>query len=345
MTGGRRTGRRTRADLAPEVLAELAAEHGLRAGTVHVHPDGYAFLVEPGRTTRGDDLFIGGAGLRPAMHGDTVVVRARHTRRGRFERVDGQVVKVVTRRWERLLGVCRQGRSGAYLIPQDPRILYGCRLIAHRRRPTTATWWRRRSPSTRGRTTTSKRAWRPCSGRRATPGRDRSGDPPPRAADRVPARRPRRGGAHSVHDRRGDDRRARHRPPGARDQSPPVARLGDRPRAARPPRPAARHDRRRDRARLRRRRRRAARSGGRHAPPGRDRRRLRLRAARERPRPRGAGPRHQRLLPRSRAADAARGAFERHLQPRIPASTAWCKPCSSTAIATARCSAPRSSRA
>ena len=112
------------------MLAELAAEHGLRAGTVHVHPDGYAFLVEPGRTTRGDDLFIGGAGLRPAMHGDTVVVRARHTRRGRFERVDGQVVKVVTRRWERLLGVCRQGRSGAYLIPQDPRILYGCRLIA-----------------------------------------------------------------------------------------------------------------------------------------------------------------------------------------------------------------------
>ncbi|MEO6025485.1 MAG: hypothetical protein ABIR79_01275, partial [Candidatus Binatia bacterium] len=36
---------------APDALAALAAEHGLRSGTVSVHPDGFAFLIEPGRTS------------------------------------------------------------------------------------------------------------------------------------------------------------------------------------------------------------------------------------------------------------------------------------------------------
>jgi len=116
---------------APDALAALAAEHGLRSGTVSVHPDGFAFLIEPGRiSVRGQDLFIGGASLRPAMHGDTVLVSARHARHGQLERMEGRVVRVVTRRWEKLLGVCRQGRSGAYLMPQDPRILYSCRLAS-----------------------------------------------------------------------------------------------------------------------------------------------------------------------------------------------------------------------
>ncbi|OQY69070.1 MAG: ribonuclease R [Polyangiaceae bacterium UTPRO1] len=77
---------------------------------------------------RRDDLYISGAALRPAMHGDTVLVAVRSDRRGRSARLEGRVVLVVARRWQRLLGVCRTGRSGAYLIPQDPRILYGCRL-------------------------------------------------------------------------------------------------------------------------------------------------------------------------------------------------------------------------
>ncbi len=64
------------------------------------------------------------------MHGDTVLVSARHARRGQLERMEGRVVRVVTRRWEKLLGICRQGRSSAYLMPQDPRIHYSCRLAS-----------------------------------------------------------------------------------------------------------------------------------------------------------------------------------------------------------------------
>ncbi|MCC6849839.1 MAG: ribonuclease R [Deltaproteobacteria bacterium] len=113
-----------------EALAALAAAHGLRAGTLSAHPDGYAFLIESGGgERRGEDLYIGGPGVRPAMHGDTVLVAVRPKRRGRFERPEGRVALVVARRWPRLLGVCRHGRSGAYLIPQDRRLLYGCRLL------------------------------------------------------------------------------------------------------------------------------------------------------------------------------------------------------------------------
>ncbi len=96
---------------------------------MQVHPDGYAFLAAPGESRRGEDLFIGGAGLRPAMHGDTVAVAVRTGRRGRLERPEGRVVRVLARRWERLIGVCRQGRANAYLMPQEPRITYSCRLI------------------------------------------------------------------------------------------------------------------------------------------------------------------------------------------------------------------------
>src|SRR6185295_18635924 len=32
------------------------------------------------------------------------------------------------RGWEKVIGICRQGRSNAYLMPQEPRILYSCRL-------------------------------------------------------------------------------------------------------------------------------------------------------------------------------------------------------------------------
>ncbi len=55
--------------------------------------------------------------------------------------------------------------------------------------------------------------------------------------------------------------------------------------------------------------------GRRDPPPGRHRRRRGVRPARRRARRGGAGPRHERLLPRSRDPDAARGALERHLQP------------------------------
>jgi len=58
------------------------------------------------------------------MHGDRVRAVMLRRRRGKLERVEGQVVEVLERRRTRLLGVVRRGRTGAYLMPQDPRVLY-----------------------------------------------------------------------------------------------------------------------------------------------------------------------------------------------------------------------------
>jgi ribonuclease R len=127
----------------------LAARQHLRAGELQVHPDGYAFVgaPPPAGTPPEPDLYVPGAALRPAMHGDRVLASVERRRRGRVERLSGRIVQVLERRTTRLLGVVRHGRSGrrrrprpappppphgrsgAYLIPQEPRVLYRVRLI------------------------------------------------------------------------------------------------------------------------------------------------------------------------------------------------------------------------
>ncbi len=109
----------------------LAARQHLRSGELQVHPDGYAFLVAPPPAAGAPleaDLYVPGAALRPAMHGDKVLAAVERPRRGRLERPKGRIVRVLERRTTRVLGVVRHGRTGAYLIPQDPRVLYRVRL-------------------------------------------------------------------------------------------------------------------------------------------------------------------------------------------------------------------------
>ncbi len=110
----------------------LAARGHLRAGELQVHRDGYAFLISapPAAGTPPEpDLYVPGAALRPAMHGDKVLASVERRRRGRLERASGRIVQVLERRTTRLLGVVRHGRTGAYLIPQEPRVLYRVRLV------------------------------------------------------------------------------------------------------------------------------------------------------------------------------------------------------------------------
>jgi ribonuclease R len=116
----------------------LAARRHLRRGRLQIHPDGYAFLVDeggaaedgaPAPARRGDDLYVSGGGLRPAMHGDRVLAAVSQHRRGRLARAEGRVVRVLERRTTHLVGVLREGRTGTYLIPQDPRVAYRVSVV------------------------------------------------------------------------------------------------------------------------------------------------------------------------------------------------------------------------
>ena len=96
----------------------LPARLDLVAGRLTVHRDGFAFCVpeDPEET----DVYVPAKAVRPAMHGDRVLVRVEPLqRRGRPE---GRIVKVLERGTRRIVGVLRQGRTTAVLVPQEQRL-------------------------------------------------------------------------------------------------------------------------------------------------------------------------------------------------------------------------------
>jgi ribonuclease R len=96
----------------------LPARLDLFAGRLHANPAGFAFCV--GDEPDDEDVYVPAIGVRPAMHGDRVLVRVeRSRRRGRME---GRVVKVLERGTSRVVGVYRRGRRAGVVVPQEQRI-------------------------------------------------------------------------------------------------------------------------------------------------------------------------------------------------------------------------------
>src|SRR5206468_1896778 len=96
----------------------LPARLDLVAGRLAVHRDGFAFCVPDAPEEA--DVYVPAGRVRPAMHGDRVLVRVEpFQRRGR---VEGSVVKVLERGTHRIVGVLRQGRTAAVLVPQEQRL-------------------------------------------------------------------------------------------------------------------------------------------------------------------------------------------------------------------------------
>jgi ribonuclease R len=89
------------------------------AGRLHVNRAGFAFCVRDDGA--GEDVYVPASGVRPAMHGDRVLVGVQ--RRGRRQgRSEGRVTKVLERGTQRVVGVLRRGRTAAVIVPQEQRI-------------------------------------------------------------------------------------------------------------------------------------------------------------------------------------------------------------------------------
>jgi ribonuclease R len=85
-------------------------------GVLNVHPRGFGFVTAPGLA---DDVFVPAESMRGALHGDTVEARvATRSRRG----LEGEVVRVVKRRNERVPGTLRRRGRSAWLEPDDSRL-------------------------------------------------------------------------------------------------------------------------------------------------------------------------------------------------------------------------------
>ncbi len=101
------------------VVTRLSREYAV--GRLNMHRDGYGFLIadHPIEGLKGD-VYIPRDSAQTAMHGDRVVVRiARIERDGR---ADGEIVKVLRRAHQTVVGEFRIRKRGNFVAPHDERI-------------------------------------------------------------------------------------------------------------------------------------------------------------------------------------------------------------------------------
>jgi ribonuclease R len=94
----------------------------LVVGRVQTHPRGFGFVV-PDRPVEGTtgDIFIAGANLNQAMHGDHVVARIERTRE---DRAEGRIVRILERGSSSIVGRFEVDESGmGFLVPFDRKII------------------------------------------------------------------------------------------------------------------------------------------------------------------------------------------------------------------------------
>jgi ribonuclease R len=85
-------------------------------GVISVHQRGFGFVSAPGLA---DDIFIPAESMRGALHRDLVSVRVvTRSHRG----LEGEVLRVVKRRSERVAGTLHRSGKSAWLEPDDTRI-------------------------------------------------------------------------------------------------------------------------------------------------------------------------------------------------------------------------------
>jgi ribonuclease R len=90
----------------------------LVVGKMKCHPDGYGFVISEREGE--EDIFVSTRNLKEAMHGDRVVARVESVRKkGR----EGKVIRVLERRFRKVVGKFMKAKNHSYLIPEDERIL------------------------------------------------------------------------------------------------------------------------------------------------------------------------------------------------------------------------------
>lgn len=98
------------------------AQLSLVKGKISGHERGFAFLVPEDKTTYPDDFFIPPKNLHGALHGDTVLIERSF---GRSED-EGNVVKILERGYDKIVGTFRRDKRAGYLIPDEKK--FACEI-------------------------------------------------------------------------------------------------------------------------------------------------------------------------------------------------------------------------
>ena len=104
----------------------LPEKMDLHVGRLQTHPGGYGFVVPDRPLDAGGDIYVSGAHLNDAMHGDRVVVRIERLKEG--GRVEGRVIRILERSNEWIVGRyeredATRASGMAYVVPFDRRVL------------------------------------------------------------------------------------------------------------------------------------------------------------------------------------------------------------------------------
>ena len=107
-------------------------------GRLACHPDGYGFVVPDDPNAAPGDIFIPPGKMRNATHGDQVAVRigepdgkqtrGKPTRKPR-QGAEGEILRVLSRAREEIVGKVFRYRQEVFVAPLDPRYHYTIRLV------------------------------------------------------------------------------------------------------------------------------------------------------------------------------------------------------------------------
>lgn len=87
-------------------------------GTLQVTRQGFGFVVPDQKKM--PDIFISERSLKTAMHGDKVEVSLFAFQKKNAKNIEGEIVKVVKRRWELVPGTLRKHKTLYYVTPDTP---------------------------------------------------------------------------------------------------------------------------------------------------------------------------------------------------------------------------------
>jgi ribonuclease R len=95
------------------------------SGKISVRAEGFGFVLAP--AGMGEDLYIPRGALRGALDGDLVLARDKEARKGRgrprrAERVAGEVIRVLERARDRIVGQYDNKEGRSRVIPYDPKM-------------------------------------------------------------------------------------------------------------------------------------------------------------------------------------------------------------------------------
>ena len=95
---------------------------GLTLGKVQGNHKGFAFVIpEAQNDEKADDIFISRDSLNGALHGDEVVVRVLEDNNGDRRR-SGEVLKIITRANETIIGMYQKSKSYGFVVPLESKI-------------------------------------------------------------------------------------------------------------------------------------------------------------------------------------------------------------------------------